>query len=210
VSARAIETVVPVTSLVQAVEVAARVSEAAGPQVDDCLWLDLRAERVTLTLMSLTTAGTTARETELAERISAAVGRFGLATVPGTDATPPRSLQTLELAIDALDIPAIRPFWKAVMGCVDEHGRAVPTDSLVDPLRQGPAIWFQQMDQPRPQRNRIHLDLCVPHDEAQHRLDAALAAGGVLVSQRRAPAFWILADVEGNEVCITTWQGRGD
>jgi 4a-hydroxytetrahydrobiopterin dehydratase len=24
----------------------------------------------------------------------------------------------------------------------------------------------------------------------------------------RAPAFWVLADPEGNEACITTWQGR--
>ena len=23
-----------------------------------------------------------------------------------------------------------------------------------------------------------------------------------------APAFWPLADAEGNEACITTWQGR--
>ena len=37
---------------------------------------------------------------------------------------------------------------------------------------------------------------------------AALAAGGVLVSDRAAPAFWVLADAEGNEVCVCTWQGR--
>jgi 4a-hydroxytetrahydrobiopterin dehydratase len=23
-----------------------------------------------------------------------------------------------------------------------------------------------------------------------------------------APAYWVLADAEGNEVCVTTWQGR--
>jgi 4a-hydroxytetrahydrobiopterin dehydratase len=64
------------------------------------------------------------------------------------------------------------------------------------------------MDEPRPQRNRIHLDVSVPHDEAPRRIDAALAAGGVLVSDAEAPAFWVLADAEGNEACITTWQGR--
>ncbi|GAB3586995.1 hypothetical protein GCM10027445_66580 [Amycolatopsis endophytica] len=47
---------------------------------------------------------------------------------------------------------------------------------LVDPRGQGPAIWFQQMTEPRPQRNRIHLDVSVPHDEAPHRIEAALAA----------------------------------
>ena len=57
-------------------------------------------------------------------------------------------------------------------------------------------------------RNRIHLDVDVPHDMAQSRLQAALAAGGTLLDDRAAPAFWVLADPEGNEVCICTWQGR--
>jgi 4a-hydroxytetrahydrobiopterin dehydratase len=48
----------------------------------------------------------------------------------------------------------------------------------------------------------------VPHDEADRRIEDALAAGGRLVSAARAPAYWVLADVEGNEACITTWQGR--
>ena len=64
------------------------------------------------------------------------------------------------------------------------------------------------MTEPRPQRNRIHLDVVVPHDEAEDRIAAALAAGGRLVSDDRARAFWILADVEGNEACICTWQDR--
>jgi 4a-hydroxytetrahydrobiopterin dehydratase len=74
--------------------------------------------------------------------------------------------------------------------------------------KQGPPIWLQRMDRPRPQRNRIHFDICVPHDEAPRRIEAVLAAGGGLVSAARAPAFWVLADPEGNEACVTTWQGR--
>jgi Glyoxalase-like domain len=68
---------------------------------------------------------------------------------------------------------------------------------------RAPTIWFQQMDAPRLQRNRIHLDISVPHDEAQRRIQAA---GGTLVSDAEAPVFWILADAEGNEACITTCQ----
>ncbi|WP_083911353.1 VOC family protein [Nocardia takedensis] len=40
------------------------------------------------------------------------------------------------------------------------------------------------------------------------RLRAALDAGGVLVSDAAARAFWILADAEGNEVCVCTWEDR--
>ena len=49
----------------------------------------------------------------------------------------------------------------------------------------------------------------VPHDEADARIAAALAAGGTLVSDDEARAFWVLADAEGYEACITTWEDRG-
>ena len=65
------------------------------------------------------------------------------------------------------------------------------------------------MDAPRPQRNRIHLDVTVPHDVADARVAAAIEAGGTLLSAESARAFWILADPEGNEACVCTWQDRG-
>jgi 4a-hydroxytetrahydrobiopterin dehydratase len=107
-----------------------------------------------------------------------------------------------------MDIAAVRPFWRAVLAYTDEPGRDGPTSAIVDPLRRGPAVWFQQMDRPRPQRNRIHIDVSIAHDEADERLAAALAAGGTLVSADAARAFWVLADAEGNEACICTWQDR--
>jgi 4a-hydroxytetrahydrobiopterin dehydratase len=64
------------------------------------------------------------------------------------------------------------------------------------------------MDAPRTQRNRVHLDVTVSHDEADARVTAALAAGGVLLDGSHARAFWVLADAEGNEACVCTWQDR--
>ncbi len=133
-----IQTAVPVTSLSAAVEVAAHATEAAGSQADGCLRLDLGPDRVTLTLMSRASAGTTRREIQLAQRLTTVIEQLGLATVPATNDGPPRSLQTLEVAIDALDIPAIRPFWKMVLAYADEPGRDGPTDPVVDPLHHGP------------------------------------------------------------------------
>ncbi|MDP9843999.1 VOC family protein [Streptosporangium lutulentum] len=203
-----VRTAVPVASLAQAADVAARVVATAGDDGDGSLWLDVRRDRVVLTLQSLEVGRVTPLEVELAGRISEAVSELGLRTGADVGARDTRSIQILELGIDALDIAAIRPFWKAVMGYDDEAGASGEEDPLVDPLGQGPAIWFQQMDAPRPQRNRIHFDVSVPHDEAPGRIKAALAAGGVLLSDVRAPAFWVLADAEGNEACVTTWQGR--
>jgi 4a-hydroxytetrahydrobiopterin dehydratase len=70
------------------------------------------------------------------------------------------------------------------------------------------SFWLQQMDAPRPQRNRIHVDVSVPHDQAEARIAAAIAAGGHLVSDEHAPAWRTLAGAEGNEVDVATWMGR--
>ncbi|WP_327010240.1 4a-hydroxytetrahydrobiopterin dehydratase [Dactylosporangium sp. NBC_01737] len=198
-------TTVPVGSIGQAAEVAARCTAAAGDDADRHLWLDLRADHVLLTLQTLGAAKVTARDIELARALTGSLRELGLGTVPTTG----RPVQLIEIAVDAIDIPGVRPFWKAVLGYEDEEGaHDDPGAAVVDPHRLGPAVWFQQMAEPRIERNRIHLDISVPHDAAADRIAAALAAGGILMSEAAAPAYWILADIEGNEVCITTWQGR--
>ena len=195
-------------SLVLAADVAARAATVAG--AEGHLRLDVRADRVLLSLQTAAAAWVTERDIELARNISTVVEETRLETVSGVglDGEGERAVQVIEIGIDALDAAAIRPFWRAVLGYVDEPGRFGPWDGLVDPLGQGPAVWFQRMDAPRPQRNRLHLDVSVPHDEAESRLGAALAAGGTMINDTRAPAFWVLADAEGNEACVTTWQGR--
>lgn len=205
----ALSTSVAVDSMTQAVSVASTAVEACGTDADAHLRVDVRPDRVELTLMDTSLAATTARDVELARALTDAVRELGLDTGGVSAATSSgRPVQDIEIAIDAMDIPAIRPFWKAVMAYVDEGNDAQPDDPLIDPVRQGPAIWFQQMDEPRVQRNRIHFDVTVSHDEAEARVAAAIDAGGRLVSDARARSFWVLADLEGNEVCVCTWQDR--
>jgi len=192
-------------SLPLAADVAARA--AAVPGAEGHLRMDVRADRVILSLQTAAIGWVTPLDVELAHRISAIASEFRLTTQAGAGG-PGRSVQVLEIGIDAMDIASIRPFWQAVLGYADEPGHEGPQDALVDPLGQGPAVWFQQMDAPRPQRNRIHFDVSVPHDEAHQRIAATVAAGGTLVYDAEAPAFWVLADPEGNEACVTTWQGR--
>ena len=195
---RNIQCGVRVSSLAEAARVAAQVTEAAGDA--SAVSIDLRPHRVHVRVAAQAQFWPTPADVDAARRVSAAVADLGLATSPGLDDNP---VQGLEVAIDALDIPAVLPFWAAVLGYIQ-----VSDDAIIDPSWVGPGFWFQQMDAPRPQRNRIHLDVLVPHDEARGRIDAALAAGGVLVSDAEAPAFWVLADPEGNEACVCTWQGR--
>jgi 4a-hydroxytetrahydrobiopterin dehydratase len=203
----AVCTEVDAPSLVRAAEVAGIAAAGAGRDGQHRMTIDVRGDRAVLRLMPPAGGLATGVEVRLAREVSEALAARGFTTTPGR-ADRPCGLQGLEIAIDAIDIPKVRPFWKAVTGYVDEHGPSDLTAGLIDPVGRGPAIWFQQMDTPRPQRNRIHLDVDVPHDTAQARLKAALAAGGTLLDDRAAPAFWVLADHEGNEVCICTWQGR--
>jgi 4a-hydroxytetrahydrobiopterin dehydratase len=202
-----VTTQVRARSLATAVEVAALAVGALGREGEGHLSADVRADRVVLSLVTGDAGRVTGRDLRLAHEVTAALGARGLRTTPGLDAGP-GSLQIVEIAVDALDIPAVRPFWQAVLGYVDDPGGPSPAAALVDPLGRGPAVWFQQMDAPRPQRNRIHLDVSVPHELAAARIEATVAAGGRVVGDDEAPAFWVLADPEGNEVCVTTWQGR--
>ncbi|WP_214407741.1 VOC family protein [Pseudonocardia lacus] len=170
----------------------AEAAEAAHHHPD----VDLRYPGTVRVALTTHAAGAvTTADADLARTISA------LAAAAGAVAQPTRAELT-ELAIDAMDIAAVRPFWAAVLGYRDVDG------SLVDPLGRRPAVWFQQMDAPRPQRNRLHVDVVVAHDVAEERVAAALAAGGTLVSDDRARAWWVLADREGNEACVCTWQDR--
>ncbi|HLI36546.1 MAG TPA: VOC family protein [Streptosporangiaceae bacterium] len=201
---------VPVGSLAQANEVAAAAVTASGEDADGHLRMDLRPDRVELSVQTRALGAVTSRDTALAWRIAGAVGALGFHPAEPVSAASPRPVQMLEMAIDAMNIGAIRPFWKAVLAYADEPGKSGPEDAIADPAGQLPAIWFQQMDAPRPQRNRVHVDITVAHDEAEARLRAALDAGGRLADDSFAPSFWVLADAEGNEVCICTWLGRDE
>lgn len=192
------------SSFANAAAFVAQVS-AAADAADHHPDIDLRYPGVVhLSLMTHASGGLSRADVSLARTISALAAEGGLAS-------DPRPVVGLEVAIDAIDIDAVRPFWKAVLG-YDEIPPEKPGGQvfvLVDPHRIGPQFWFQQMDAPRPQRNRIHIDVSVPHDVAEKRVAAALAAGGHVVSDARARAFWVLADCEGNEACVCTWQDRG-
>jgi 4a-hydroxytetrahydrobiopterin dehydratase len=176
--------------------IAAAVGDA-GPHRPD---VDLQHETVTVRLLTARHdyMGMTTDDVELAVRISELAGERGLSA----DTT---LIQTVQITIDALVSADVMPFWAAVLGY--ERRPDSPDEDLVDPRWRGPSIWFQDMDAPRPQRNRFHFDVWVAPELAEARVAAALAAGGRLVRDV-APTYWTLADAEGNEVDVTCAAGR--
>lgn len=151
--------------------------------------------RVGFRLSSHDAGGVTDRDLRLALRIQE------LADAQGADRAPVTPAR-YDVAIDCTDAEAIRPFWRVGLGYVevDSEGEI----ELVDPHGQGPRVWFQSMDIARTERNRIHLDVYVPTVDAESRVQDVIAAGGDLLTDEHAPDWWVLADPEGNELCVCT------
>ncbi|MCW2821019.1 MAG: hypothetical protein JWR64_814 [Marmoricola sp.] len=169
----------------------AEAADAANHHPD----VDLRYPHVTVSLKSHDVGAITARDIRLARGISAIAAEAGVSA----SAHAP---DVLEIALDTPDHEKVAPFWAAILG-YQANG-----DEVTDAAERTPSVWFQATDSKAADRQRWHLDVSVPHDVAQERIQAALDAGGTLVDDERAPAFWVLADADGNKACICTWQSR--
>ena len=133
------------------------------------------------------------RHVELARAVSAVARTYGAAADRA-------AVQEVQLAIaakrDAIDLG----FWRAVLGYLP-----MADDNAVDPLGHGSTVWMQDLDEARPLRHAMHVDVTVARENIEPRLEAALAAGGSIVDDSNAPASWILTDRAGNRVCICAW-----
>ena len=109
-------------------------------------------------------------------------------------------VQEVQLAISARPDEIEVGFWRAVLGYVE-----LADDNAIDPLGHGSTVWMQDLDPAKPLRHAMHVDVSVAREQAEHRLAAAVAAGGRIIEDSHAPAFWILADRAGNRVCIAAW-----
>jgi 4a-hydroxytetrahydrobiopterin dehydratase len=177
---------------VRLVELVARDAEA----MDHHPAIDLRLRTVTFVLTTNWERAVTQLDMELAHQILESVRAVGAEVLP-----PP---ERVEIALDCADADAVRPFWAAGLGYRERLGSQGV--ELHDLRGRGPVLWFQQMDPARPGRGRFHLDVFVPDDVAPTRVQAVLAAGGRLVTDEHAPSWWVLADPEGNELCVCTRQ----
>ena len=173
-----------------------RIAEAAD-EANHHPDVDLRYPHLTVSLSSHDVGAITARDIRLARRISELAEEAGVSAIGGGAGRPraragharPRGGQAVLAGVAGIRL---------------EAGH----DDLVDGADRTPAVWFQKTDSDAPDRQRWHLDVSVPHDVAEARIQAAIDAGGTLVDDSRAPAFWVLADPDGNRSCICTWQSR--
>jgi 4a-hydroxytetrahydrobiopterin dehydratase len=137
--------------------------------------------------------GLEARHIELARAVSAVAREHGAVADPA-------AVQEVQVAVaakpDAIDLG----FWHAVLGYAP-----LSPDNGADPLGHGSTVWMQELDEAKPLRHAMHIDVSVAREHVEARLAAALAAGGRIVDDSSAPGAWILADRAGNKVCIAAW-----
>src|SRR3954465_432007 len=137
---------------------------------------------------------------EHAEAVSAAARDLGLAANPAV-------LQQLSVVFESANPSAVRRFWQRVLDYAPgEDG------GLADPLRRDPAIRIRQSTEPRPLRNRIHLDVVRPAaaGAGAGACGGAGAAGGGGLGEASGPGGVRHSDADGNEVDLLPGEALGE
>ncbi len=191
----------PVSSLTEQARFVHAISELPGIE-DHRPDIDLRADGVTLRLVTVSEShsGMSQSDIEVARQVSELAHKSGFAADPS-------KVQSVLVIPGGPSVAAIMPFWQAVLGY--ERRPDSPEEDLVDPRNRTAAFWFEQMKEARADGGgAVHIAVWVPADQAEARIAAALAAGGRIVRDEFAPAWWTLADAAGNEADISTAASR--
>jgi 4a-hydroxytetrahydrobiopterin dehydratase len=189
------------SSLAQSAQLVQAIAELAGVE-QHRPDIDVRPDGVTVRLLTKEAEyyGMSQRDVELGRAISAAAHSLGLKGDPS-------QVQSVLIVPGGADVAELLPFWQAILGY--ERRPDSPDEDLVDPHLRHPGFWFERMKELRADGGgAIHVAVWIPFEQAQARLDAALAAGGRMVRDDYAPAWWTLADAAGNEADISTIETR--
>ena len=108
------------------------------------------------------------------------------------------------VTFDSRDPYALAGFWAAVLGGrLGEDDR--PGDPEVEVRAGSTALLFVEVPDGKQVKNRVHLDLR-PDRARDEEVERVLGLGAVQLDDRRRPdgtGWVVLADPEGNELCVT-------
>ncbi|QES53555.1 glyoxalase [Streptomyces venezuelae] len=118
------------------------------------------------------------------------------------------------ITFDALDPYRVAEFWSAVTGFT-MHPDDVEGDDevLLEPGRPGvPGLLFIRVPDAKSVKNRVHLDIQPPTGTRDETVERLIGLGAKLVDDRRdadgVMGWVVLADPEGNELCIERSSGE--
>jgi hypothetical protein len=101
-----------------------------------------------------------------------------------------------DLVVDARQPGVVGAFWGEVLGLTLEvHDEG---DAVLRGEQPGQTIWINRVPEPKQVKNRVHLDL------VRDAYGPLVADGARVVDDHETSAYrWtVLADVEGNELCV--------
>ncbi|MFJ9411194.1 VOC family protein [Streptomyces sp. NPDC101393] len=101
------------------------------------------------------------------------------------------------LIVDAANPVRLAAFWSELLGR-PVVGRTGPYVWLQ--RENGLGLGFQETDEPKSGKNRMHVDISSPDPAAEQQRVEAL--GGRRLEQYADGGFLVMADPEGNEFCI--------
>jgi len=156
-------------SLIEGAELAGRAVELSPGIV-----VDVRATGTRVRLDS----GEHAEAVSAAANVSAAARDLGLTADPAV-------LQRVSVVFTCVDLLGVQRFWQRVL----DYAPAAD-GGLADPLRRDPPWRLRQATEPRPLRNRVHVDVVRP----------AAAVEQADVGEASGPYGVCHADPDGNEV----------
>jgi hypothetical protein len=131
-----------------------------------------------------------------------------------------------QVTFDCHDLGVMTRFWSVALGYEEQEAPAgheswaewaieqsIPPEdwrgALVDPGGTGPRLFFQPVPEPKTAKNRVHLDIVVAAagasstqrgEQIEAHVLRCIKAGATVLS--RTAEFVVMADQEGNELCI--------
>ncbi len=106
----------------------------------------------------------------------------------------------ISVVINCVDVEPLVRFWSHLLDT--KEAQRFPGFVWLEPSGEGaPALAFQQVADPTPGRNRVHLDFAT--DDREGLIERVIELGGSRVEDHEIAGFhWtVLADPEGNEFC---------
>ena len=188
----------------QAIEFVNRFTNFAEAQ-DHHPDFEIRYNTIRMRVLSHDVGGLTDRDIKFATSVDVLIDEMQLKRQP-------EKITRTHLVLVSTDVAAIKPFWEAVLNfkaAKDDENMLVDRSDVLAPLR-----FHQYADSSAATEDvnlagalgKAHLDVFVPADLAQARVQAAVEAGGKLLNETHAPTKWELSDMDGNRVFVRTDQ----
>lgn len=165
---------------------------------------DIRYNTIRMRVVSHDVGGLTDRDTKFAAELDKLIDDLELKRQP-------KKISRTHLVVVTTDIERILPFWKAVLDFKESGGDDQPTmlvdrSDVLDPVRfhqRADANIPEDVDPPAGPV-RMQMDVFVPAELAEQRMQDAIEAGGKLLSEADSASMWELADLDGNRVYLRT------